>query len=171
MMSSRSLLLVATAGLLGAGFVQAQPMLLGPGAPSYIESTPLPMPVPGAFPVEPYQHETYYAPDIDAIQPIQEYTVGMPIVLYDRVVYRDTRRIHPAAVPYLVEVPLPPPRRARGCVDCPPSCAIVKICVPPCQTPCVRVRRNGHKLRYDFGKYSVDVLVRRDGRVIVNYNS
>lgn len=160
---SRMALALFCLGVLSLGYVQAQPLLMSPGVVPYTESAPVPVP-PGT---EPY--ETYYLPDMPPTQPVQPYVEGGLLELYPHVTYRDTRRIHPAAVPYIIQVPLHQPR--RSCVECVPSCALVKICVPPCHEPCVGVRRDGHLLRYDFGKYSVRVVVRRNNQVIVNYGS
>jgi len=154
--------------VVGWGYVQAQPRMMVPPSPysnAYAPQYSEVAPVPGQLPLD---HEAYYLSDVPLEQPLQAYEVGAPIELYGRVIYRDTRKIHPAAVPYLVQVPLFQPRRA-GCVTCPPCCVWVKICVPPCSEPCVKVRRNGHLLCYDFGRHSVKVVVRRDNRVIVNY--
>lgn len=154
----RNMMFVLAVGVLGAGLANAQPRLSIPAEES--------APPPG---VTLEEHQTYYAPDIDTVMPIQVYTEGMPVPLYERVVYRGTRKVCPDYVPYLVEVPLPQPK--RGCVSCEPCFALVKICVPPCKVPCVRVRRDGYTLLYDFGESVVKVAVRRDGRVIVNYKS
>ncbi|WP_339750104.1 hypothetical protein [uncultured Rubinisphaera sp.] len=151
----------------------AGPILVQPGttyevAPPVYETTPLP---PGA------RHESMYFPEPQEYQTVVPYVESAPYSpalppLYDRVDYRDQHRKHPHAVPYLVEVPLWKPilprRRANYCG---PECAMIIICVPPCDVPRVRVTRFGHKLRYDFGKYEVDVVVRRDGRIIVDYDA
>lgn len=155
--------------------VQAQPRFQV--APGPYGAEPMPLPTFPAGPPEIEDYSAYYAPDIDQIQPIAPFVegqtefYGQPMELYNRVVYRHPRQMHPHAVPYLVEVPLPPPRRRAACRDCRPPCALVKICVPPCKTPCVRVRRCGYRLCYDFGKYEVYVAVRRCGRVIVSYSA
>ena len=134
------------AALLLAGIVQAQPRFPSSSDLQLSEPAPLPF-APGQPPLD---HGAYYAPNIDQIQPITPYHEGGTYVggamleLYPHVVYRDTRKIHPHAIPYLVEVPLPQPRR-KGCLDCGPTCGYVKICVPPCETPCVRVRRRWGK--------------------------
>lgn len=172
-----SVLAVACAGVVCTSVVMAQPMLYAPGAP-YMEASP-PMVMPPAN-SGPLQYETYYGgvnpgampgavPGAEyQTLPIEPYMDAHAPQLYPNVVYRDVRKIHPHAVPYLVQVPLPQPR--NPCLSCGPTCALVKICVPPCKEPCVKVRLFGHKLKYDFGKYEVDVVVRRDGRVIVDYD-
>ncbi|MCG6156659.1 hypothetical protein [Rubinisphaera margarita] len=152
--------------------------ILTPPPTTYYESTPPVMQAPPSYEVAPLpptvSHESMYAPEINEYQTIVPY-VQQPArlgpELYPNVVYKDEHRKHPAAVPYLVEVPLYKPilprRRANYCG---PDCAHVLICVPPCDTPRVRVTRRGHKLRYDFGKFEVDVIVYRNGRVVVDYD-
>ena len=39
---------------------------------------------------------------------------------------------------------------------------LVKICVPPCGCPKVRVTRNGSKVKYDYGKYEVEISSRTE---------
>ena len=154
-----------------AGAAMAGPTLLQPGT-TYTEPAPFPNSVPRqAVPtLPPIDHTTQYAP-FDSEQPVQPYIESRPIELYQDVTYRDLRRVHPCAVPYLIDVPLPQPRRQRGCVQCGPTCVTIKVCVPPCTEPCVKVRRRGHKFIYDFGKYEVNVMVRPSGRIIVNYDA
>ena len=45
----------------------------------------------------------------------------------------------------------------------------IEICVPPCQNEIVRCYRDGDRLRFCYGQYSVDVTSRRRD-VVVNYN-
>ncbi len=82
------------------------------------------------------------------------------VPLYTNVKYRDERNIAPCAVPTIVMVPDP-------CNDC--GCVAVQICVPPCETPCVKTKRCGHKVVYDYGKYSVEITSAR-GKVVVDYD-
>ncbi len=154
--------------------------LLTPPSTTYYEGAPPTLQAPPSYEVAPLPptvpHQSMYQPEFDEYQTIVPY-VEHPAhrapgpELYPNVVYKDEHRKHPAAVPYLVEVPLYKPilprRRANYCG---PDCALVLICVPPCDTPRVRVTRRGHKLRYDFGKFEVDVVVHRNGRVVVDYD-
>ncbi len=162
--------------LVGAA-VAAGPTLLQPGASyapqSEVAPVPMPMPLPAqAYPAgQPIEHSTSYGPVESFDQPVVPYVEGRVVELYPNVVYRDLRRVHPCAVPYLIDVPMPPSRRSRGCTTCEPTCVTIKVCVPPCTTPCVKVRRHGRKLIYDFGKYEVNVLIRRTGRIVVNYDA
>lgn len=97
-----------------------------------------------------------------------EYVVtSEPVEIYTNVKYRQTRKIHPCAEPKIVQVPNPCYDPCDPC--CGPKCVFVKICVPPCDCPCVSVKRCGEKIRYDYGKYAVDVVVRRNF-VLVDYD-
>lgn len=82
------------------------------------------------------------------------------VPLYCNVKYKDERNIAPCAVPTIVMVPDP-------CNDC--ACVAVQICVPPCETACVKVKKCGHKVKYDYGKYAVEITSAR-GRVVVDYD-
>ncbi|HEY0981812.1 hypothetical protein [Schlesneria sp. T3-172] len=83
--------------------------------------------------------------------------------IYQNVRYRAVRNIAPGAVPMIVQVPDPCNRDA-----CCKTCVNVQICVPPCDPQRVKVSRDGSRLRYDFGKYSVSV--RSVGKhVVVHY--
>ena len=121
--------------------------------PDAVSSQPIPsvsaMPVPGAAPV-----------------PVQ--SVGIP--LYHCVKYKDQRKIAPCAVPMIVLVKDP---CAKCCDPCAPTpCVAVQICVPPCSTcpPKVVCRRNGEYVKYDFGKYRVEIRS-RNGVVKVDYDA
>ena len=166
----------ASTMLVGAAFA-AGPTLLQPGsvyAPqNEVAPVPTPMPMPPqAIPQgQPLDHSAQYGPVETFDQPVVPYAEGQVVELYPNVVYRDLRHVHPCAVPYLIDVPLPQPRRSRGCTTCGPTCVTIKVCVPPCKVPCIKVRRRGYKLIYDFGKYEVNVIVRRTGRIIVNYDA
>lgn len=146
-----------------------QPTLVPPGplvVPSSQTEEPPPLPVP----------------DVPAeLEPI-------PIQLYPCVSYDDRDEMHPCAVPVIVAVPDPSsvkhpfywlhgdaPKQfcSTGCGTCaccqrPP--VYVEICVPPeCPVPQPRVSHNGRYYTYDFGKYSVEVKLRR-GEIEVEYD-
>ena len=36
------------------------------------------------------------------------------------------------------------------------------ICVPPCGCETVKVSKDGRKVTYDYGKYSIDIRVKKD---------
>jgi hypothetical protein len=87
--------------------------------------------------------------------------VGAPIVMYSNVRYRAERNIAPCAVSKIVSVADP----------CNPGCCVnVEICVPPCECECVKVSKCGTKVKYDYGKYAVDITSRRTGAIVVSYH-
>ncbi len=113
---------------------------------------------------------------------------AVPIELYPCVSYDDKDEMHPCAIPVVVGVPDPSSVKhpfywlhgdapqefcATGCGTCvccqrPP--VYVLICVPPeCPVPEPCVSHNGRYYTYDFGRYSVDVKLRRD-EIVVEYD-
>jgi hypothetical protein len=90
--------------------------------------------------------------------------------LFPYVKYRDRRHIAPGAVPMYVAVrdPCDCPRHGRG--DCgPPKCVLVEICVPPCGPSKISCKHDGTHVRYDYGRYAVNITSRH-GVVVVNYD-
>jgi hypothetical protein len=83
--------------------------------------------------------------------------------LFTRVKYKDLHEKAPCARMKFVQVLNP-------CYDgcCGPRCVTVQICVPECGCEDVRVRSHGKRVRYDYGKYAVDVRVKR-GYIEVDY--
>ncbi len=118
--------------------------------------------------------EAYYAPTPTpdaAMAPTPIYSTPVyaapPMPLYTNVRYRQERKIHPCAKPMIVEAPNP---CYDPCDPCSPKCVVVEVCAPPCEVPCVKVRRCGDKLVYDFDNgYAVNVIVRRD-HLVVDYD-
>jgi hypothetical protein len=96
---------------------------------------------------------------------------GNAIPLFNCVRYKDECNIAPCAVPQIVMVKDP----CFVCDPCNPcataGCVAVKICVPPCSTcpPNVCCRNDGEYVRYDYGKYRVEIVSRR-GVVTVDYD-
>lgn len=122
--------------------------------------------------------------DYPTVPPVPGYTVGppptpdggagapaagAPVQLYHCVKYEDLHNIHPCAVPKIVAVPDPCPQPCGCCRPCAPRCVYVKICVPPCG--CVKIKRSkcGRKIKYDYGKYEVEIESRK-GYVKVDYD-
>lgn len=101
-------------------------------------------------------------PDGTVIPYEQVFVSPLPALpLYDKVRVRQTRNMHPQAVPKLVAIK--DPCFGGGCV-------YVEVCVPPCgreEVCCLRWRDG---IRLDYGKYSVDIVTTRRGLVIVDYN-
>ena len=106
-------------------------------------------------------------------QPIPAAQSAIP--LYHCVKYRDERNIAPCAIPQIVMVkdPCPPPcDPCNACATPPVQCVAVEICVPACSTcpPKVTCKRDGAYVKYDFGKYRVEIRSRK-GVVTVDYDA
>ena len=108
-----------------------------------------------------------------AAEPMPMPAAGTPIELYHCVKYVDHSEMAPCAVTKIVQVREPDPcpqlrRQHRHCCDpcacCPPppKCVSVAICVPACACESVKVSRDGRRIRYDYGKYAVDIRVKKD---------
>lgn len=127
--------------------------LQGPALPP----EPIPDPGVGAPP--------YAMPGVGGAYLPPDAVIGGPSAIYPRVVYRDRKNIAPCAVPTVVQAPDPCPNPCvRG-----PQCVSVEVCVPPCAVADVRVTRRGNKIKYDYGKYAVE-LTARNGAVVVDYD-
>ena len=124
--------------------------------PTLLSQVDLPMPAP-LSPIP----EIQYSGPVTAM-PMMASTVEV----YQNVRYRGERNIAPCAKPIIVQIPDP---CACKTACCPTPCVNVQICVPQCGCPCVKVTRCGDKVRYDYGKYAVNVISAR-GRVIVDYD-
>ncbi len=170
-------LLTATPLLAGENMF-SQPLLVPPGL-SYSQSTPYPMssqpvysqpsygqPTEPVLIPQPMDMDNYYVPGAPSTTIYSSPIITQPAPLFRDVRYRQERNIHPLAVSTIVEAPNP-------CYDCKnpysPKCVCIEVCMPPCGQPCIEVKRNGDKLTYDFGKYAVNVIVRRD-HLVVNYD-
>jgi hypothetical protein len=82
-------------------------------------------------------------------------TVGQP--LYTNVKYKDLDEMSPCAMPKIIAVKDP---CDDGC--CGPKCVYIQICVPTCGCELISCKRNGDRIRYDYGKYAIDVRVKRN---------
>ena len=98
------------------------------------------------------------------IMPIPE--MG-PIVshtpLFTKVKYKDCDEKAPCSTKRVIQV-LNPCKRC--CTD--PECVSIEICVPTCACERVKSRYAGRRVRYDYGKYAVDVRV-KNGYIEVDY--
>ena len=132
-----------------------------------------PLPAPTAAPQFqdiPAQPEEIAPPPVQAYPPalqsyppaIQSYPAGPAPLLFTDVKIRDPRKIHPCAVPTIVEVPDP---RDPCCTVC------IEICAPPCELQCVKphglLKR---QTRFDYGEYKVDVIP-RFGKLVIDYDA
>ena len=84
--------------------------------------------------------------------------------------YVDLKEMAPCAKPMIVEVrdPCWKPDPCNPC--CKPKCVAVQICVPECSCcpPTVKCSKDGKNVRYDFGKYAVDIRTKK-GYIEVDY--
>lgn len=100
------------------------------------------------------------------LTPIPEYPAehgnfveGAAIPLYTNVRYKDLHEMAPCAVPKIIAVK-DPCANPNNC--CGPQCVYIQICVPSCGCELISCRRNGDRIRYDYGKYAVDVRIKRN---------
>ena len=126
------------------------------GPVSADELTPIPE-IPGTI---------YGAPVAEQIVEGPVYVDSAPIPLFTSVKYVDRKKMHPCAVPKIIRVNDPCP--SHGC--CGPQCVYIEICVPPCGCEHVKCRKHGDRMRYDYGKYAVDVRVKK-GYIVVDYKN
>ena len=93
------------------------------------------------------------------------------VELFECVKYKDLDEMAPCAVPMVVQVKDPCHTCDPCDCCCKPKCVNVKICVPkcvPCGHPVIKCNKDGTRVRYDFGKYAVDVRVKK-GYIEVDY--
>lgn len=85
--------------------------------------------------------------------------------LFPHVKYKDLKEMAPCAVPKIITVKDP-----CACDDgcCAPQCVCIQICVPQCGCEEVTCKRHGDRIRYDYGKYAVDVRIKK-GHIEVDY--
>ena len=162
MMKKLAGLTLAFAGMLTASAVFAA------DGPVLFAQAPL-EPVPDTYSAAQGAVSTAQGPVVGAV-PVPMQSVAIP--LYHCVKYKDQRKIAPCAVPMIVMVK-DPCAKCDPCNPCAPApCVAVQICVPPCSIcpPTVTCRRGGEYVRYDFGKYRVEIRSRK-GVVKVDYDA
>jgi len=94
-------------------------------------------------------------------------STGQPVELFTRVKYTDRHEMAPCAVTKIIAVK-DPCACHDPCNCCGPKCVYIQVCVPPCACEEVKSRRNGDRVRYDYGKYAIDVRV-KNGYIEVDY--
>jgi hypothetical protein len=108
------------------------------------------------------QHELMPIPE----QPyVYEMNAAPAVPLFHRVKYKDLDEMSPCAKPKLIMVRNP---CSDGCDTCQADCVAIQICVPTCGCELISCRRNGNRIRYDYGKYAVDVRIKK-GYIEVDY--
>ena len=86
---------------------------------------------------------------------------------YSHVKYKNKCKIAPCAETMVVSVIDPCTKKC----DCETHCVQVKICAPTCGCPKIKVSRTGRHVRYDFGKYAIDIYSNRNGTILVDYDA
>ena len=84
--------------------------------------------------------------------------------LFTRVKYTDVHEMSPCAAPKIITVKNP----CAGDSCCEPATVCIEICVPTCGCEEVTCRRFGNRIRYDYGRYAVDVRIKH-GYIQVDY--
>lgn len=108
------------------------------------------------------------AADGAAPAPTADPAAGGAVKLFGCVKYKDHDEMHPCAVPKVISVKDPCDTCCDPCSCCKPKCVHIKICVPPCGCERVKCNKSGTRVTYDYGKYSVDVRVKK-GYIEVDY--
>lgn len=138
-------------------------LIMSPATALDVDLTPIPA-APGSIPPAP-DHIIYSGEPIPGSQVYIE-SPGEP--LFHAVKYVDHHEMHPCAVPKIIRVNDPCACRKKHCDCCEPQCVYIQICVPPCGCETVRCRKHGDRIRYDYGKWAVDVRVKK-GFIVVDY--
>jgi hypothetical protein len=112
--------------------------------------------------------ELYPVPEVPMMEAVHgDFVVSEAIPLYTNVKYTDRNEMAPCAVSKIIAVKDPcATRRDINC--CGPQCVYIEICVPTCGCELISCRRHGDRIRYDYGKYAVDVRVKK-GFIEVDY--
>lgn len=130
-------------------------------------SPPTTVVVPPTFAVPQSSPQVVAQPVPTAMQPVP-FQEAAP--LFTNVKIRDPRRIACNSVPMVVTVKDPCACK-DVCNTCGPKCVNVLVCVPGCTEcpPKVTCKRDGAYVRYDFGKYRVEVRSKK-GVVEIDYD-
>ena len=111
--------------------------------------------------------ELYPVPEVPMAAEYGTFVESCPIPLFTNVKYKDCDEMAPCAASKIIAVKDP-----CACKDscCGPQCVYIEICVPTCGCELISCRRNGDRIRYDYGKYAVDVRVKK-GYIQVDYQN
>lgn len=96
---------------------------------------------------------------------VYELHAAPAIPLFTKVKYEDLDDMAPCAQPKIVLVRNPCTDPCRGC---PADLVAIQICVPTSCCELVSCRRNGDRIRYDYGEYQVDIKIKK-GYIEVEY--
>lgn len=111
--------------------------------------------------------ELYPVPEVPMMAEHGEFVDSVAIPLFTNVKYTDRDEMAPCAVSKIIAVKDPCACR-HDCDCCGPECVYIEICVPTCGCELISCRRHGDRIRYDYGKYAVDVRVKK-GFIEVDY--
>ncbi|MBL8814960.1 MAG: hypothetical protein JNL58_02940 [Planctomyces sp.] len=87
--------------------------------------------------------------------------------LFTNVKYKDLDEMAPCAVPKIVTVK-DPCACNDPCDCCGPKCVNIQICVPSCGCELISCKKDGDRVRYDYGKYAIDIRIKK-GYIEVDY--
>lgn len=92
---------------------------------------------------------------------IYELNAAPAVPMFHRVKYKDRDEMAPCARPKVIVVKNP---CADPCDSCnlQPPCVAIEICVPTCGCELISCKRDGDRVRYDYGEYAVDVRIKKD---------
>lgn len=165
MMNLRTLsLLGLTTMFLSPLMAQEERVFSAPMPGEVIHSEPIHSPPMYSEPMydEPMYDEPFHGEIVQG--PI--FVDSAPIPLFTNVKYVQKRKMHPCAVTKIIRVNDPCACKS----GCAPQCVYIEICVPPCDNEKrIRCRRDGDRLKYDYGKYEVNIRVRK-GFIVVDYD-
>ena len=104
------------------------------------------------------------------IEPNYNPVLEAPAVeLFKRVKYVGLRKKAPNAVSKLIVIKNPLRGHKKRIDCCQDECVAIEICVPPCKCEIVREKKNGNKIRYNYGEFGVEVRIKKD-HVVVAYH-
>lgn len=90
---------------------------------------------------------------------VHELSAAPAVPVFHNVKYKDLDEMSPCAQPKLIVVRNP---CADPCDACQPDCVAIQICVPTCGCELISCRKNGDRIRYDYGKYAIDVRIKKN---------
>ncbi len=135
-----------------------------------LETLPLPSPVgttPPRIELAPPSNRIGRSMPQLSVMPGQLVAAHVPLHRWIRV--KDGQKIAPGAHPVVVSVRDP---RAchEACACCTHRSVFVQVWVPPFPLQELKVKDNGRRIELDYGKYEIEIEVRKRGRIEVDYD-
>lgn len=161
--------------------------------PAPAGETPMAVPAPAPMQTVPMPEEYHeYPMPVESGPPPASYSAANTVPLYHCVKYEDLHNIHPCAVTKVIAVLDPCEADCKksscflfgsrkshdhcGCgqqscnsCNCGRKYVYIQICVPPCECVKVKTSRDERKVKYDYGKYEVEIKS-KNGVVYVDYD-